>query len=254
MAHSGGSAVDAGAQQPVLVLMGVSGSGKSTVAGLLVGRLGWDFEEGDDLHPQVNVDKMASGHPLTDEDRWPWLRRVDGWITGHTDAGRPGIITCSALKRSYRDLLRGEHVVFVYLRSDRQRIASRLATRHGHYMPASLLDSQFATLEPPGADERAIEVDAAATPSEVADEIIARLGLVPRARTGVHGTAAHAREVAEDLVGLSIDEARARVMRDGHVVLLEIARRGQPVTADFRADRITVLVQDGIVVEAHGGS
>ncbi len=166
-------------QQPVLVVMGVSGSGKSTVAGLLATRLGWDLAEGDDFHPEANVRKMASGHPLTDEDRWPWLRRVGEWITEHTDAGRPGIVTCSALKRSYRDLLRGEHVVFVHLTGDPQQIATRIAARHGHYMPASLLHSQIADLEPPGPDERSIDVDVAGTPSEIAAEVIARLGLRP---------------------------------------------------------------------------
>ena len=120
-----------------LVLMGVSGCGKSTVAGVLAGRLGWDFGEGDDLHPPENVAKMAAGHPLTDDDRWPWLERVAQWIREHTDAGRPGIITCSALKRSYRDILRGDHVVFVYLHGTREQIATRLAARHGHYMPAA---------------------------------------------------------------------------------------------------------------------
>ena len=99
------------AQPPVLVLMGVSGCGKSTVAALLAGRLGWDLAEGDDLHPAANVDKMAAGHALDDEDRWPWLAKVAEWIGEHTDAGRPGVITCSALKRSYRDVLRGEHVI-----------------------------------------------------------------------------------------------------------------------------------------------
>ena len=93
--------------------MGVSGCGKSTVAGVLAGRLGWDLGEGDDLHPAANVAKMAAGHPLTDEDRKPWLELVASWIREHTDAGRPGIITCSALKRSYRDVLRGDDVVFV---------------------------------------------------------------------------------------------------------------------------------------------
>src|SRR6185295_9211332 len=90
-------------QQPVLVIMGVSGSGKSTVAGLLAGQLGWDLAEGDDLHPPNNVAKMSAGIPLTDDDRWPWLDRVATWIRDHTAAGAPGIITCSALKRSYRD-------------------------------------------------------------------------------------------------------------------------------------------------------
>jgi gluconokinase len=159
------------------VLMGVSGSGKSTVAGLIAGRLGWALEEGDDLHPPANVAKMAAGHPLTDEDRWPWLALVADWIQGQIDAGRPGVITCSALKRSYRDVLRGEHVVFVYLHGTHDQIAARLAARHGHYMPAGLLDSQFATLEPPGPDEHALSVDIASRSDELATEIIATLGL-----------------------------------------------------------------------------
>lgn len=99
-------------QQPVLVIMGVSGSGKSTVAGILAGQLGWDLAEGDDLHPAANVAKMSAGIPLTDTDRWPWLDRVTEWITEHTAAGLPGIITCSALKRIYRDRMRGQHVIF----------------------------------------------------------------------------------------------------------------------------------------------
>jgi gluconokinase/shikimate kinase len=161
----------------VLVVMGVSGCGKSTVAGLLAGQLGWDIEEGDDLHPPANVAKMASGHPLTDEDRWPWLARVAGWIRARTDAGRPGVITCSALRRSYRDVLRGEHVVFVYLAGTHDQIAARLAARHDHFMPAGLLDSQFATLEPPGAGERALAVDISAGSQDIAAQIVARLGL-----------------------------------------------------------------------------
>ena len=162
---------------PVLVLMGVSGCGKSTVAALLAGRLGWDFEEGDDLHPAVNVQKMAAGHPLDDEDRKPWLAEVAAWIGEHTAAGRPGIITCSALKRSYRDVLRGDRVVFVYLAGTHDQIAERLATRHGHYMPSSLLDSQFAALEPPTSDENALTLDIAASSTALADEIVEQLGL-----------------------------------------------------------------------------
>jgi gluconokinase len=161
----------------VLVLMGVSGCGKSTVAGILAGRLGWDFGEGDELHPPANVAKMAAGHPLTDDDRWPWLDLVAGWIREHIDAGRPAIITCSALKRSYRDVLRGEHVDFVYLRGTREQIAARLATRHGHYMPAELLDSQFATLEPPTEDEHALVIDIGPPPDVLATEIVERLGI-----------------------------------------------------------------------------
>ena len=164
------------AQQPVLVIMGVSGSGKSTVAGILAGRLGWDLEEGDDLHPASNVAKMAAGEPLTDEDRRPWLDRVAEWIHAHTAAGRPGIITCSALKRSYRDRLRGDHVVFVYLAGSREVLAQRLAARTGHFMPAALLDSQLAALEPPGDDENALTVEIGRRAADEAGDVIARLG------------------------------------------------------------------------------
>ncbi len=177
------TALPSPAEPVVLVLMGVSGSCKSTVAGLLAGRLGWDFEEGDDLHPAANVAKMHAGHALTDADRWPWLAKVAEWITAHTEAGRPGIITCSALKRGYRDVLRGQHVVFVYMAGTHDEIAARLAARHGHYMPSSLLDSQFETLEPPGSDERTITVDVKAPASVEADDIVARLGLVAAGAT-----------------------------------------------------------------------
>ena len=167
----------------VLVLMGVSGCGKSTVAGLLAGRLGWAFEEGDDLHPAANVEKMASGHPLDDEDRWRWLAKVAEWIGEHIDAGEPGIVTCSALKKSYRDVLRGERVVFVYLAGTREQIARRLAARHGHFMPASLLDSQFDALEPPTPEENSITVEIGASASVEADEIMTCLGVIPGAST-----------------------------------------------------------------------
>ena len=164
-------------QQPVLVVMGVSGSGKSTVAGILSGQLGWDLQEGDDLHPAANVAKMAAGTPLDDEDRWPWLATVAAWITDHTAAGLPGIITCSALKRVYRDRLRGEHVVFVHLRGTRSTIERRLGARLDHYMPSSLLDSQIATLEEPGPDENVLRIDVGRPPAEEAAEIIVQLGL-----------------------------------------------------------------------------
>lgn len=166
-------------QQPVLVIMGVSGSGKSTVAALLAGQLGWDLAEGDDMHPDENVAKMHAGQPLTDEDRWPWLETVASWISEHTMAGAPGIITCSALKRIYRDVLRGNHVTFVHLVGSKDQIGRRLIARTGHYMPAGLLDSQIATLEPPGPDENVLEVDVGATPASEAAEIISTLDLRP---------------------------------------------------------------------------
>jgi gluconokinase len=165
------------AYPPVLVLMGVTGSGKSTVGGVLAGRLGWDLGEGDDLHPSENVAKMASGHPLTDDDRWPWLQSVREWIDEHVAAGQPGVITCSALKRAYRDVLRNEHVVFVHLAGRRDQLLARLTARHGHYMPASLLDSQLADLRPPDEDEQAIEIDIGDSPSVQAAAIVERLAL-----------------------------------------------------------------------------
>jgi gluconokinase len=164
-------------QLPVLVVMGVSGSGKSTVAGIVAGRLGWDLEEGDDLHPPANVAKMASGIPLTDDDRWPWLDQIGAWIREHTAAGRPGVITCSALRRVYRDRLRGDGVVFVYLAGTRELIGQRLAARTDHFMPSALLDSQLATLEPPGPDENTLRVELGPTAAELAAEIINRLRL-----------------------------------------------------------------------------
>lgn len=163
---------------PVLVVMGVSGCGKSTVARLLADRLGWDLQEGDDLHPPANVAKMASGVPLTDDDRWPWLDLVAGWITERTAAGRPGIITCSALRRVYRDRLAGDGVIFVYLEGTKERIADRLAARNDHFMPAGLLDSQLETLEPPGEDENVVSVETVGSPEEIAGAVIAPLGLL----------------------------------------------------------------------------
>ncbi len=162
---------------PILVFMGPAGTGKSTVAGMLAGRLGWDFQEGDDLHPAENVAKMASGHALNDDDRWPWLDRVAGWIDAQIAAGRPGIVTCSALKRSYRDVLRRTDVTFVLLMGDPKLVLERLLRRQGHYMPPSLLTSQFETLEMPDADEQAIRVDLDLTPGEQVQEVVDRLHL-----------------------------------------------------------------------------
>lgn len=177
-------------QQPVLVLMGVSGCGKSTVAGLLAGQLGWDFQEGDDLHSERNVEKMASGQPLTDDDRWPWLDAVAAWIREHDFAGIPGIVTCSALKRSYRDRLRGPHVVFVYLAGSSSDIRNRLSARMNHYMPSALLDSQLTCLEPPAPDERFITIAVAARPAEIAADIIQQLALHPEPFSSALGASA----------------------------------------------------------------
>ncbi len=163
----------------VLVLAGVSGCGKSTVAAILASRLGWPFEEGDALHPQANIEKMAAGHPLTDADRWPWLAKVADWIDERLDAGENGVITCSALKRSYRELInrRATGLSFVFLAGSKETIAARLAARQDHFMRASLLDSQFADLEEPAADEPAIRVDIGPPAAEIAERIMERFGL-----------------------------------------------------------------------------
>lgn len=162
---------------PVLVFMGVASTGKSTIAAMLAGRLGWSFEEGDDLHPEANVAKMAAGHALNDDDRWPWLDRIAEWIDERIAAGEPGIVTCSALKRSYRDVLRRDAVTFVHFAGERELILDRMLRRQGHFMPATLLDSQFATLEQLGSDEKHIVIDIALTPQEQAAEVASRLRL-----------------------------------------------------------------------------
>ena len=145
----------------ILIVMGVSGSGKTTVAAALAQHLGWPFKDGDELHPPSNIAKMRSGHPLDDSDRWPWLTSIAAWIDAWRAAGSCGVITCSALKRSYRAFLtkgRGE-VRIVYLHGDMVLIATRLAVRKGHFMPSDLLVSQFAALEKPGPDEHVIRVE-----------------------------------------------------------------------------------------------
>ena len=160
-----------------LVVMGVSGSGKSTVATTLVARLGWEFAEGDDFHPPANVEKMRAGHPLDDDDRWPWLRSLAAWIGEHEQAGKSAVVTCSALKRSYRDLLRDGHpsVWFAHVTADAEQIRDRVQRRTGHYMSPSLLDSQLATLEPLQDDEPGASVSGAGQPDEVVDALLATL-------------------------------------------------------------------------------
>jgi gluconokinase len=161
----------------IAVVMGVSGSGKTTVGRIIAERLDWTFAEGDSLHPPENVAKMASGHALDDADRWPWLQRVRDWIDEQVAAGRSGVVTCSALKRSYRDLLSKDRpeVVFVHLAGTAAQITERLVPRHGHFMPAALLDSQFHDLQPLGPDENGIEVDVAGTAESIADSAVRRL-------------------------------------------------------------------------------
>jgi gluconokinase len=157
-----------------LVVMGVSGVGKSSVAAELVARTGWAFVEGDDLHTEANRAKMTAGRPLDDEDRWPWLRRIAGWIGEREADGRSAVVTCSALKRSYRDLLRDGHpsVRFVHLLAPPELIQARVDARQGHYMPPSLLESQLDTLEPLDPDEPGVGVDTTGTASEVAERAL----------------------------------------------------------------------------------
>ena len=158
----------------VFVVMGVSGSGKTTVAVLLAGQLGWKFGDADDFHSPGNVAKMHGGAALTDEDRWPWLHSIAGWIDPTRTAGGHGVLACSALKRTYRDILIGDRadVRLVYLRGSRALIARRQAARTGHYMPASLVDSQFDALEEPGADETPIVVSVEPKPARIVQAIL----------------------------------------------------------------------------------
>jgi ribose 5-phosphate isomerase A len=159
---------------PILVIMGVSGAGKSTVAEELAVRLGWPFEEGDWLHPEANIAKMHAGIALTDADRQPWLAAVAAWIDGQRAKAQPGIITCSALKRDYRKVVVGDRpqVRLIYLRGGLPLISERLAGRHGHFMSATLLQSQFDTLEEPGPDEDPLTIDIGPPARRLAEEII----------------------------------------------------------------------------------
>ncbi len=156
----------------VVVVMGVSGSGKSTVGGLLAQRLTVPFLEADDLHPAANRAKMAAGHPLDDDDRRSWLLAIADWIREATDAGRGGVVACSALKDEYRQVFRaaGAGVWFLYLALDRTTADRRVAGRVGHFMPEQLVGSQYATLEPLRPDEPGLTVDAAAAPQTIVDE------------------------------------------------------------------------------------
>ncbi len=164
--------------KPVIaVVMGVSGSGKTTVSVLLSAALGCQFQEGDDLHPAANVEKMHRGTPLTDADRLPWLRKIADEIAGWSARGESGVLTCSALKRSYRDIIIGGRpdVTLVYLKGSHDLIHRRMAARHEHFMPVALLDSQFATLQEPTPDEHPIIVEVGARPAEIVAEIVRQL-------------------------------------------------------------------------------
>ncbi len=162
--------------QGLYVVMGVAGSGKSLIGAAFARALGVDFVEGDEYHPAENVRRMASGVPLTDEDRAGWLRALAARIGEARATGTGLVVTCSALKRSYRDVLRAEadDLQFVFLRGPRALIAERLASRRGHFMPPSLLDSQFATLEEPSADEQAWVCDVRESPQDLVAALVAR--------------------------------------------------------------------------------
>ncbi|MER7719502.1 gluconokinase [Streptomyces flaveolus] len=163
----------------VVVVMGVAGTGKTTIGPLLAARLGVPYAEGDDFHPPANIAKMTAGTPLTDEDRWPWLDAIGGWAHGR--AGLGGVVSSSALKRSYRDRLRAAApgVVFVHLTGSRELIEDRMSHREGHFMPTALLDSQFATLQPLEADEAGVAVDVAGSPEEITERAADALKALP---------------------------------------------------------------------------
>jgi gluconokinase len=164
-----------------LVVMGVSGSGKSTIADALAKRLDWRFEDGDKFHPASNVAKMSAGQPLTDEDRWPWLQAIADEIDRLCGKGQRAVVACSALKRAYRNVLvhGRDDVRIVFLAGTEALIASRLAGRRGHFMPPGLLASQFKTLEPPTPDERPVKVSIDATVDAIVEDIIRQLKLEP---------------------------------------------------------------------------
>ncbi|MFD5626880.1 gluconokinase [Streptomyces sp. NPDC127072] len=163
----------------VVVIMGVSGTGKTTIGPLLAARLGVPYAEGDDFHPPANIAKMSAGTPLTDDDRWPWLDAIGRWA--HERAGLGGVVSSSALKRAYRDRLRAvaPDAVFVHLTGDRALIEERMTQRQGHFMPAALLDSQFATLQPLAPDEAGVAVEVTGDPGDITERAVAALADLP---------------------------------------------------------------------------
>lgn len=168
-----------------LVVMGVAGAGKTTLAEALSARLGWAMAEADDFHPASNVAKMNSGTPLDDEDRWPWLTAIRDWMTAQAGAGQSTVLTCSALKRSYRNLLSGASgkVIFLHLDGDRGLLGKRIENRTGHFMPSTLLPSQLATLEPLTEEEIAtgsLVLDISRTPAQLVEDVLSALGFSGR--------------------------------------------------------------------------
>ena len=174
----------------ILIVAGVSGSGKSTIGALLAGRLHWRFADADAFHLAVNIAKMRAGIPLTDEDRWPWLRAIGTWMDERIALGESAVLACSALKRSYRDVLLGgrPEALLIFLAVDRDVVERRLAARHGHFFPERLLGTQFDTLEPPQPDEHAVTVAADGDPQDTVAAIIAIVRPVPGVHPGGSGT------------------------------------------------------------------
>ena len=168
-------AITSSGKPSAILLMGVAGCGKSTIGAALSERLGWPFRDADSFHPAANVAKMSAGTPLTDEDRWPWLAAIGAWLDERRATGKPGIVSCSALKRIYRARLLDTRpdVRLVYLSGDQALIGARMRARKDHFMPPSLLTSQFATLEEPSPDERAVVVSVAGTPDEIVTAVLA---------------------------------------------------------------------------------
>jgi gluconokinase len=168
----------AAAQLAAIVVMGVSGAGKSTVGRIVAERLSCPFRDADSFHPAANIEKMSRGEPLGDEDRRPWLAAIAAWIAEHRAAGTRCVVTCSALKRAYRDIVtdrQSADVRLVYLKGDFGLIDARLKARVGHFMPPALLQSQFAALEDPAPDEHAITASIDATPELIADRVLKQL-------------------------------------------------------------------------------
>jgi gluconokinase len=162
----------------ILIIFGVSGAGKTTVGKLLAREFGWSFIEADDFHPAANIEKMRSGHPLTDKDRWPWLEQLRQQIERSFSAGENAVLACSALKRAYRDRLRvSDEVKFVFLSGDYALVEKQLRSRHGHFMNAALLQSQFDDLEVPQPDENVLTIEPGRTPEEIVERIKTKLNL-----------------------------------------------------------------------------
>jgi gluconokinase len=163
----------------IVIIFGVSGAGKTTIGKLLAEKLGWRFYEADDFHPPANIEKMRSGRPLTDEDRWPWLKLLREQIARSLSAKDNAVLACSALKRAYRDRLRVSHdVKFVFLRGDYALVAEQLRHRRGHFMNPELLQSQFVDLEQPEPDEDVLTTELGRTPHELVEDIKTKLRLI----------------------------------------------------------------------------